>query len=98
MPHRKENLHENSIPYLADRVPRQRPCPASDGGKRKGGLGLSTASVAFRNQLVDLLEEFDINAKKDQWLNKLYNKNYYGLYFNKHTNDCAFLCTGRKVV
>ena len=69
----------------------------TDGGKRRGGLGLSTASLLFRDQMAHLLEEFDIQPKKDQWINKLYNKKYYGLYF-PITDNSQFLQVCRSLV
>jgi len=53
----------------------------TDGGKRRRGLGLSSASIQFRNDMIELLSEFKISAFKDEWINKKYNKRYYGLYF-----------------
>ncbi len=53
----------------------------TDGGKRRGGFGLSSASVVFRDDVTEMLMEFGIDVKKDEWLNKKYDKRYYGLFF-----------------
>jgi len=65
----------------------------TDGGKRGGGLGLTSASKRFRDQISYLLTDFGIKAKNDDWINKLYNKKYYGLRFRKDERS-SFLCTG----
>jgi len=62
----------------------------TDGGKRGRGLGLSCASITFRNDLIELLSDLDIIVHKDEWLNKKYNKTYYGFYF-KPTGKELFL-------
>lgn len=53
----------------------------TDGGKRQHGFGLSSVSKKFRDDIVSLLSEFSINVHVDEWVNKKYNKKYYGLYF-----------------
>lgn len=53
----------------------------TDGGKRRRGLGLSTASEGFRDDIVSILFDLGVHAKKDKWLNKKYKKEYFGLYF-----------------
>lgn len=63
----------------------------TDGGKRSRGLGLTSASKAFRDQVFELLLESKIKASKDEWLNKKYNKKYYGLRF-RITEQSKFLC------
>lgn len=66
----------------------------TDGGKRRGGFGLTTASQKFRGQLALLLESFGITVHKDEWVNKKYNKSYYGLQFNRKNPNLDFICTG----
>lgn len=63
----------------------------TDGGKRRKGLGLTSASEKFRDQNFKLLQEFGIKPSKDEWINKLYNKKYYGLQF-KIDPKSKFLC------
>lgn len=63
----------------------------TDGGKRRKGLGLTSASKKFRDQNFELLQEFGIKASKDEWINKLYNKKYYGFQF-KIEPKSEFLC------
>ncbi len=59
----------------------------TDGGKRgKNRLGLTSASKRFRDGIFDLIEEQGIKVSKDEWVNKLYNKSYYGLRFSKSAN------------
>ena len=69
----------------------------TDGGKRSKGLGLTSASKKFRDQNFELLKEFDIAPYKDEWVNKLYNKKYYGFQFKVDSNS-KFLCRGNEVV
>lgn len=56
----------------------------TEGGKRRRGFGLSTASKILRNDLTILFEDIGINAKIDEWINRKYNKSYYGLSFKKN--------------
>ena len=53
----------------------------TDGGKRGKQLGLTSASKVFRDDLCLLINEFNVNPCKDQWLNKKNGKIYYGLRF-----------------
>ncbi len=56
----------------------------TDGGSRgKNRLGLTSASKQFRDGIIDLLEVQGINAFKDEWVNKMYNRSYYGLRLSK---------------
>lgn len=63
----------------------------TDGGKRRRGYGLSTASIKFREQTVELLKEFGVKTLKDEWINKKYNKKYFGLSFHKRYSFLPFL-------
>ncbi len=59
----------------------------TDGGKRgKGYFGLTSASKQFRDDLVDLMELQNIKVFKDEWVNKLYNRSYYGFKISKKVN------------
>ncbi len=55
----------------------------TDGGFRGKSLGFTTKSKVFRDGLYLLLEEFEIKCYKEEWLNKKYNKNYFGLNISK---------------
>ncbi len=55
----------------------------TDGGRRQGGFGLSTASKIFREDISELLFSIGIIHSKDSWINKKYKKPYYGLSFRK---------------
>jgi len=63
----------------------------TDGGKRHRGYGLSTSSQRFRDQIAYLLEEFGVKCLKDEWINKKYNKKYFGLSFHKRYGFLPFL-------
>ncbi len=56
---------------------------ATEGGKRRRGFGLSTSSKKLWVDLYQLFKEMEINIKKDTWIYKKYNKEYYGLLFKK---------------
>ncbi len=58
---------------------------ATEGGKRRRGYGLSTASKKLWEELILLFEELNIPTQKDKWIYKKYKKEYYGLTFKK---DC----------
>ena len=57
---------------------------------------MTSASIKFRDQTFDLLQEFSIMPSKDEWINKLYNKKYYGFRF-KIEPISEFLCRGNEV-
>lgn len=54
----------------------------TDGCIRKKGFRLTTASVQFRDDLCELLESLGEKGYKDEWINKKYNKKYYGLQYS----------------
>lgn len=56
---------------------------ATEGGKRRRGYGLSTASKELQEGLVDLFANIGIPTTKDKWIYKKYKKEYYGLIFKK---------------
>ena len=59
----------------------------TDGGKRQKCFGLSSASKIFRDDMVKMLSEFGFSPRMDEWVNKKYDKKYYGLSFkNLHGN------------
>ena len=62
----------------------------TDGCITKKGFRLTTASEDFRDNVFDLLSSLESKGYKDSWLNKKYNKKYYGLLFYKST--VPFLC------
>jgi len=53
----------------------------TEGGKRRRGVGMSTASKMLWEDLSNLFEDVGIKVSKDRWIYKKYNKEYYGLYF-----------------
>jgi intein/homing endonuclease len=55
----------------------------TEGGKRKRKLGLSTSSQRLWLGLLKLFQQMDIDVKKDKWVHKKYEKEYYGLSFPK---------------
>ena len=56
---------------------------ATEGGKRRRGYGLSTASKQLWEDLIDLFNKIGIHVLKDKWTHKTYKKVYYGLSFRK---------------
>lgn len=59
----------------------------TEGGKRRRGYGLSTASKELQKNLVDLFTDIGIPTSKDKWIYKKYKKEYYGLIFKKDYYD-----------
>lgn len=55
----------------------------TEGGKRRRGLGLSTASEKLWKDLIKIFEDVGIEAKIDKWIHKKYKRQYYGLAFKK---------------
>lgn len=60
---------------------------ATEGGKRKRGYGLSTASEKLWEGLIVLFNDVKIPVLKDSWVYKKYKKKYYGLSFRKEYLD-----------
>ena len=56
---------------------------ATEGGKRRRGYGLSTASENLWEDLIELFNNVKIPVLKDKWTHKTYKKVYYGLSFRK---------------
>lgn len=66
---------------------------ATEGGKRRRGYGLSTASKELWEGLIKLFEDIEIPILKDKWTHKKYKKIYYGLSFKKeHINKLMWEC------
>lgn len=61
----------------------------TEGCIRNKGFRLTTASLNFRNDLCDLLNLLGEKGSKDEWINKKYNKKYYGLQYS--IRNLAFL-------
>lgn len=55
----------------------------TEGGKRRRGLGLSTASRRLWAELIMLFNEIGIKVLPDKWEYKKYKKMYYGLSFKR---------------
>lgn len=53
----------------------------TEGGKRRRGYGLSTASKVFQKDLVIMFNDVGISVQQDQWTHQRYKKEYYGLFF-----------------
>ncbi|MCX6747079.1 MAG: hypothetical protein NTU63_03005 [Candidatus Pacearchaeota archaeon] len=56
---------------------------ATEGGKRRGGFGLSTASERLWRDLIQMFNDVGIPVSKDKWTHKKYKKNYYGISFKE---------------
>ena len=66
---------------------------ATEGGKRKRGYGLSTASEELWKGLIILFNDINIPVLKDSWVYKKYKKKYYGLSFRKeYANQVMWEC------
>ncbi len=55
----------------------------TEGGKRRRGFGLSTASKKLWGDLIYLFNDVGIKVLIDKWVYKKYKKEYYGLSFKK---------------
>lgn len=55
----------------------------TEGGKRRRGYGLSTASKQLQEELSLLFTNMEIPTTKDKWTYQKYKKEYYGLIFKK---------------
>ncbi len=53
----------------------------TEGCIRKKGLRVTSASKQFRDDLCELLFSLGEKGWKDEWINKKYNKKYYGLQY-----------------
>lgn len=53
----------------------------TEGGRRRKGIGLSSASKIFRNDIAELFMDFGMRVHLDEWEHKKYKKKYFGLYF-----------------
>ena len=53
----------------------------TEGGKRRRGLGLSTASKQLWKDLTVMFNEVGIRTSEDKWIYKKYEKEYYGITF-----------------
>ncbi len=56
---------------------------ATEGGRRKRGFGLSTASKNLWEGLIKLFNDVGIAVLKDKWVYKKYKKMYYGISFKE---------------
>lgn len=66
---------------------------ATEGGKRRRGFGLSTASENLWKGLIELFEDVGIFVLKDSWVHKKYKKKYYGISFREeHMNRLKWDC------
>lgn len=66
---------------------------ATEGGKRRRGYGLSTASEDLWRDLVVLFEEVGIPVLKDKWIYQKYKKEYYGISFREeHMKKLKWEC------
>ncbi|MEK6935332.1 MAG: hypothetical protein AABW67_00945 [Nanoarchaeota archaeon] len=55
----------------------------TEGGNRRRGIGMSTASEKLWKDLIQIFKEIGIKVFTDKWIYKKYNKEYYGFYFKK---------------
>ena len=54
---------------------------ATEGGKRRRGYGLSTASKQMWKDLDSIFNSLKVPILKDKWVHKKYRKEYYGITF-----------------
>jgi len=59
----------------------------TDGGKRGGGLGLTSLSERFVDNVSELLQEFGIAPHNESWINKKYQKKCFGSRFKIDANS-----------
>ena len=59
----------------------------TDGGFRGGTIGFTTASRLLRDRVALILAEWEFEFSIEQWLNKRYNREYYGLKIRKKEVD-----------
>ena len=62
----------------------------TEGGKRKRGFGMSTASKQLWEDLIKVFKEVGIKTLVDKWVHKKYKKEYYGLCFKKQELPIIF--------
>ena len=55
----------------------------TEGGNRRRGIGMSTASKKLWKDLIQIFKEVGIKVFADKWVYKKYNKEYYGFYFKR---------------
>lgn len=55
----------------------------TDGGFRRNSIGYCSASEKITLDIKECLSKFKINSTTERWLNKKYNKYYYGLVISK---------------
>ncbi len=70
----------------------------TDGGKRGGGLGLTSLSERFVDDVSELLKEFGINPHKESWLNKKYQKKCFGSRFKIDANSMFLIRRQNEIV
>jgi hypothetical protein len=70
----------------------------TDGGKRGGGLGLTSLSEKFVDDVSELLKEFEIVAHKESWLNKKYQKKCFGSRFKIDANSMFLIRRQNEIV
>jgi intein/homing endonuclease len=56
---------------------------ATEGGKRRRGYGLSTASKELWLNLIEIFKELNIPVLTDKWTHQSYKKDYYGISFKE---------------
>ena len=59
----------------------------TDGGFRGNSLGFTTASMNLWGGVSELLNEFSIKHTKEKWINKTYNRPFYGIKMGKGEID-----------
>ncbi len=59
----------------------------ADGGLRNGSLGFTTASCKMQEDISVLLDKFQITHAKEKWLNKNYDRYYFGIRIYKREID-----------
>ena len=59
----------------------------TDGGFRGNALGFTMASKTLWEDVSKLLDYFNISLSKDRWINKKYNKEFFGIRIRKSEID-----------
>lgn len=70
----------------------------TEGGKRRRGIGISSASETLRDDVVKLLRDLKIKAYIDKWTHRKNKKEYYGFYFKeKEIKNIIRQCKNEKI-
>lgn len=71
----------------------------TEGGSRRRGIGLSTASKSLWEDLSRLFADLSLRISRDKWIYKKYNREYYGISFlKKRMSILKEACQDKKIL